>query len=508
MASDINFLDNFPVNFSTQEENSCDNREFCQLAEWGDRFEFAYEPPRIDVSVTNGSFTGSLSGWTAAAGWGYLNGKARLTNSTGYLQQSIGALVGSKYVVTFTVSNYSGTGAYGLYVNLGGDTTGSYQPNGVTSDGTYSVILLASTTGNLIFGTLGANVTLDLGDVSVELVQEPCSIFLKDTQNNIFSPYSLPANITPTYSTKVGYSYLWSQFGVNTSSSPCSQIVVYAKENSGELITNGTFNGNLNGWTNFNNYVTYNAGKADFSNGFSNLSQVLNVAINEYVYITFTVSNYVNGNLRLAFQGGQTDATGYAANGTYTTRIKPLTTSGKLIFYVTGAPSFSLDNVSAYTYICQESSSSQCYKLSSDHGCDTKLLKWTNGAVNGFNYPYYLFYNSASSYGYQWLRVECSIKNANYSGENDTTVDSGGNGNSYYSTSRKSKDLIISGVPEYVHDAIAIGLKHKEFYIDDVRYISNDSLYTPQWSDDVNLYLSESVINIGLYSQEDCQIDE
>ena len=70
--------------------------------------------------VKNGTFL-TDSDWTKGASWSIANGKASWTaGSSDTLSQSIGALSGSKYKVTYTLFNYVGAG--NLTVSLGTGT--------------------------------------------------------------------------------------------------------------------------------------------------------------------------------------------------------------------------------------------------------------------------------------------------------------------------------------------------------------------------------------------------
>lgn len=103
--------------------------------------------------VTNGSFTGSATGWTLGAAWAYSsNNVAKNANGTNTLSQTIGAVAGEIYLVTFdlTTDNLGTPGT--VLVTLGGKDGATCithaQGNGTI---TYSTHILASTTGDLIF---------------------------------------------------------------------------------------------------------------------------------------------------------------------------------------------------------------------------------------------------------------------------------------------------------------------------------------------------------------------
>lgn len=72
------------------------------------------EPPdefvNVGAVVTNGTFV-TDTGWTLGSSWSIANGFASyLAGSTDTMHQSVNAVVDKKYLVTFTVFNYVGSG--------------------------------------------------------------------------------------------------------------------------------------------------------------------------------------------------------------------------------------------------------------------------------------------------------------------------------------------------------------------------------------------------------------
>ena len=98
---------------------------------------------------------------------------------------------------------------------------------------------------------------------------------------------------------------------------------------------------------------------------------------------------------------------------------------------------------------------SQWYNLQEEHEC-TKLLSWTNDNDSyGFDYSQSLTH---------YLRVECILRNAKWSGEKETFTDSKGLRKVLYADKFKTKELVIREQPEYIHEALAIGIDHDHFY--------------------------------------------
>lgn len=533
MATAISFIDNFPVKFNNVED-SCvdyDQRDFCQLAQWSDRFEFAYHPSTTDVTVINGAFTGSLAGWTAGSGWTALGNKARLTNDVGLLEQNLNVSAGRKYKISFTVSSFSRTGSALIDVLIGG-TSYSAISDGITANGIYEVYITTVSTGNLQFGASDNSIVASLDDVTVELVNEDCGIRLYDTVNETYVGNTLNANLSNAAIDTLGFSYLWSAFGVTAAG--CYKIGIYDSVSGEDIISNGTFTGSAADWTitgfsspdgwfyNSNNIKFYGTKNATITSYVDqDITSELTATATVYK-ITFTVSGYASGSnipllVNLVISGFELELASITANGTYvimtpaiddslTTLLRFGKNAAIPIPNVGVDTEFIVDTVSMTSVECEESTKSECYNIRTTQPC-TKLLKWTNEDVNGFNYPYYYFYNSASSFGFQWMRIECDLRSAKYEGESEKYMDSGGNQILYYFKDRKIKKLLISELPEYMHDALAIGIGHKDFYIDSDRYSVEEPEYVPEWSEKPPLLYAKSQILVSKYTQDKKSID-
>ena len=105
--------------------------------------------------VTNGSFTGSATGWTLGAGWTYGSNAVSHSSGTATLTQtSMTVVIGGVYTVIYTISGMS---AGSVTVSIGGASGTSR-----TANGTYTEALTATTTGTLTFTPVtGFNGTID-----------------------------------------------------------------------------------------------------------------------------------------------------------------------------------------------------------------------------------------------------------------------------------------------------------------------------------------------------------
>ncbi len=92
--------------------------------------------------VTNGTFTGNDTGWTAGAGWAYSsNNELHTAGNTADLEQSVSAVVGEAYLVTLTVASMT---AGNVFVTVGGGVGPALSQNA-----TINFVVIATTTGNL-----------------------------------------------------------------------------------------------------------------------------------------------------------------------------------------------------------------------------------------------------------------------------------------------------------------------------------------------------------------------
>jgi hypothetical protein len=114
--------------------------------------------------VTNGSFTGSSTGWTLPTGWSYSsNSVSHNTNGTGGLTQSITMNTGERFEVTLTLSNVT---SGGVTITVAGSFVGS-----ATTNGTFTFRGVVTTTSSGITinpSTNGTRLTVD--DVSVKVL--------------------------------------------------------------------------------------------------------------------------------------------------------------------------------------------------------------------------------------------------------------------------------------------------------------------------------------------------
>lgn len=112
----------------------------------GDATHYNTTPAQGTEKVTNGNFTGNDTGWTVTTGWAYnTNAEDHSSNGTGTLSQTPigGTIIGEFYIVLFTISNWT--------VGTVTPTLGGVAMPAVSRNGSYTYVIRATSTGDLIF---------------------------------------------------------------------------------------------------------------------------------------------------------------------------------------------------------------------------------------------------------------------------------------------------------------------------------------------------------------------
>jgi hypothetical protein len=123
---------------------------------------------------------------------------------------------------------------------------------------------------------------------------------------------------------------------------------------------------------------------------------------------------------------------------------------------------------------------SECFYVKLDHDC-TILITWGNNeSAFGFEYSGIDFEQS--------LRVSGRLWQPKYNAEvKDSYVDSKGNRMVLYARVVKDQLLTINEMPEYLHDALSIGVNHDSVKLDGIEYVFEENEYNPQWRNSSNL---------------------
>lgn len=128
--------------------------------------------------VTNGSFTGSASGWTVGANWAYGANAVTATLSNAALSQALTLNANAFYLVEFVLSGFA---AGTLAVTLGTTTVGTF--TALAANATYRGTAFASASATLAFTGTGFTGTID--SVSVKQLTTLEGIPNAPTQNTI-----------------------------------------------------------------------------------------------------------------------------------------------------------------------------------------------------------------------------------------------------------------------------------------------------------------------------------
>lgn len=114
--------------------------------------------------VSNGTFTGSATGWTLSTGWVYSsNSVSHTTNGAGGLSQNLSLNLGERFEVTLTLSNVT---SGGVTVTVAGTYLGAASTNGTfTYRGTVN-----STTTTIVINPSAITARLTIDDVSLKVL--------------------------------------------------------------------------------------------------------------------------------------------------------------------------------------------------------------------------------------------------------------------------------------------------------------------------------------------------
>lgn len=473
---------------------------------------------------------GSFGAWSATE---YLNiDNGRLTkvgnlNDTAVFEE-FNIQAGVYYKITFTIENMvRTTNVAGVKIFIGG-TEAIF----VNSEGTKTFYYFAELPTDNEIVIQGVDATWAMTSVSIKAmtkinigareVGETDFVFIETSNDNIkyrqidLDDDGLSIENTPVANAKFEWSNVKSGY---TCLEGCYELCILDLP-AVELVTNGHFIGS-GGWTiivKVTNPWTIGAGVL-IVDGPGNTTGNLNLLENALLQkldglqsgvgkkytLTLTVSNWLSGGLLFNLPNNNT--TGFIfdgsanANGTHAIELD-LTNEAfdetKLRFFATGTDGpfgfsdFTVDDVSILINADQVNvlNCSEPFVLKSEHTC-SMLLKWTNiSNAFGINYDLFTLVHS--------LRVLAKKWQPNYEKvDKKTDTNSLGVISSIYSRTVKKERFTLRELPEYVHDALSIGLEHDSFTVDGTTFVTEDEEYAPEWrksslSAPVNVELIES----------------
>ena len=255
--------------------------------------------------VTNGDFA-TDSDWTKGTGWSIGGGVAISDGSSSYsfLQQTSSVLNSKIYKISYSVTSYT---SGSVEVGVGGTSNNNIQRNSVGDFVEYH-------TSN------GTNLTI----ISRNLIGSIDNVSVKE-----FTASDMDVT-RATAATRVDE----------------NGLVNYAEVLGSEIITNGDF-ATDSGWT-IGTGWSISGGKANATDAAFNsqLSDSTNVVAGKVYKISFDVSNYVKGNVRVTV--GNVSSSTVSSDGSYTFYLTTsLTTPFRFSTYAGGSgTTLSVDNVS------------------------------------------------------------------------------------------------------------------------------------------------------------------
>lgn len=129
---------------------------------------------------------------------------------------------------------------------------------------------------------------------------------------------------------------------------------------------------------------------------------------------------------------------------------------------------------------------SDLFSVDTEHTCSIQLTWSNNENAYGFDFETLLFRPSLRIVGKKWQPF--------YQKDKEVFKDSIGNRTIIRSDTSKIELLTINEAPEYIHDAISIGIEHDDFEIDSIQYVVEDQQYLPKWRKSSSLASSETQV--------------
>lgn len=140
---------------------------------------------------------------------------------------------------------------------------------------------------------------------------------------------------------------------------------------------------------------------------------------------------------------------------------------------------------------CATEYCSECFNLDNCGTQPTKeylFLEWNNND-DGFG----MNYTSAPLTHSLWIKG--GLRNADYPYQEDYFTTSGGTHFPVYVDSVKTVEMWVEDLPEYIHDALRLGVVHDNFTVNGLPYSKAEGGYSPDW-DTPNSMLAPVVVKL------------
>ena len=315
-------------------------------------------------SITNISVKEVGQNWDLGTGWSIGDNIANAVDAAfnSQIVYSDNVVASKKYKVSFNVSNYVKGSVRVNIGNVGSDT--------VSSNGNFTFVLTSANTAPLIIQTWAGGSGTSLSITNISVIE-------------ITTDTNLP---------RINY-----------------EGFSYQDALGSELVVNGDFATDSD-WTKQVGWSIEN-GKANALNSSQAIYQAVSFNSQKQYKISYTISNYVSGDLRFVW-GNIVSATNNG-NGTYTQIVSP--TSGGLVFYLAAINSFtgSIDNVSVKEVTAQE--------VVPDSGCGSWLFEpqSTNLLLNSDNGSSYGVYSATKTLD-EVISLDGTLNSFTLEGNGDT----------------------------------------------------------------------------------------
>lgn len=504
------FLDNFPVKFSSDHDDCLDydERVFCQLAQQDDPLHFTFQSavigdeliycPNFDLECCtdpgggeeseceeNDQYWQSESSGFYAGGWAIGDGLACNDDGGDLFQENVLSSIGT-YRAIVTIAGYpnniSNTGSFRVQI-------GNVLSDSITAvAGTYTVYLnvtdISSFDGVKIIASDES--VFCISSISVKQICTEYLLTIRDLEDNIMTSFEVgdpPEGGLFFHTNGFIYAVLdWRMLGLEDG---CYKICITELcGNTGNLYT-----GNFTEWTATQGSLEdFTFGVEEDSICHLEASTVINYDISgltvgcEY-FVTMDIDNETESEIMIVLIDGDNIGTssGSVVDGVFSSSF--IATDSIATITLTLSDTFigCISNLSVTVNPeCLDYACSECYNLRETHPC-TKILIWYN-TDNAFGIDYFSGFRVRHH-----MRVKAVLKSASYKQEQDEHIDSGGTGQILYFNSRKAKELFIDDIPEYMHDAIAIGKGHDFFKIGndflDAEWYICEAGYEPEWDE-------------------------
>lgn len=476
------YKNNAPVKFITgnyvgHNDRIChtDQFQFCQYVERLDTTLY-----QVGVTANTGNLvidstfdTACGVNWTCGVDWNIAAGVATKVpgGAANSLTQPLCIMRNRYYNIQFTVVLIS---AGTITITLGGQAVGT-----VTTIGTKSLFILGSSISStlLSFTDVAGTLNATIDNVSVFEFSQIGYEIETDDGVSIFTDIS--TGVSTRFEDTAMISVDWTEAPIDG----CYVVCNHDASDYREQICNGTFDV-TDFWTLTPNWsIAGGLLRAIVNNPGDTATQTfLHPLLAGRCYtITFDVINAVSGavNVNILPTVGTVGIVSTNGAKSFTIDLTGLADQTSLEFNSFAATSLDIDNVSiTMDTICfEEDACSECYELTDDwddFNICTQLMSWTN-SDNAFGFEYE---NLSFT---QRLRHPSFLWKPTYTLDQIDHLDSAGTSTILRAQSFKVSDLDLDVAPEYIHDALRIGIRHDDFQIDTVQYFALPQDYDPDW---------------------------